>query len=318
MDISIQATKKSPLRRYWPIIIPVLGALIAIVIVSRSFGSATYVVDRDKLVFGKVQRGDFSIQVRGVGVLVPKNIQFLASNVDGRVDSIAVEAGAVVNKGDVVATLSNPKLHEQLEEARWELEAQTKEHRASEAALRSQLVDLRVEARNAELEFESAKLKLDAEQTLVERGIVSKLQFEQSKLTAQQQKERITSARERVGMMQANLDAQIEAHAARLNKIRNSNNLIQQQIDESEKARQTVEKQQQRLVNENKALKNKLESNKRQKANLEKAIQDNEAEYITLLKRIDDNNKAQDSVAVAAEQIRKVVDAHTEKQKNVN
>ncbi len=93
---------------------------------------------------------------------------------------------------------------------------------------------------------------------------------------------------------------------------------IQQQIDESEKARQTVEKQQQRLVNENKALKNKLESNKRQKANLEKAIQDNEAEYITLLKRIDDNNKAQDSVAVAAEQIRKVVDAHTEKQKNVN
>lgn len=93
---------------------------------------------------------------------------------------------------------------------------------------------------------------------------------------------------------------------------------IQQQIDESEKAVQTVEKQQQRLLNENKTLNNKLENNKKQKINLEKAIEDNKVEYATLLKRLEDNKKAQDSVAVAADQIRKVVDAHKEKQQKVN
>lgn len=93
---------------------------------------------------------------------------------------------------------------------------------------------------------------------------------------------------------------------------------IQEQIDESEKASQTVEKQQQRLLNENKNLNNKLENNKKQKANLEKAIEDNKAEHIALLKRLEDNKKAQDSVAVAAAQIKKVVDAQKEKQRKVN
>ena len=93
---------------------------------------------------------------------------------------------------------------------------------------------------------------------------------------------------------------------------------IQLQVDESEKAVQTVEKQQQRLLNESKSLNNKLENNKKQKVNLEKAIEDNKVEYATLLKRIEDNKKAQDSVAVAAEQIRKVVDAHKEKQQKIN
>lgn len=231
MDISRQPQNKSLLKRYWPVF-PVVGVIIAIFAAAESFGSASYVVDQERLVFGDVKRGDFSIQVRGVGSLIPKNIQWLAANVDGRVDNIAVEAGAVVKKGDVIATLSNPKLKEQLEEVKWELEAQSKENRASEVALQSQLVDLRVGARNAELEYESANLKLDAERALVERGIVSKVNFEQSKLAAEQHKERIKSARERVAMMETNLEALVEAHAARINKMRNSHNLIQQQIED--------------------------------------------------------------------------------------
>lgn len=231
MDISRQPQNKPLLKRYWPVL-PVVGVIIAIFAAAESFGSASYVVDHERLVFGDVKRGDFSIQVRGVGSLIPKNIQWLAANVDGRVDSIAVEAGAVVKKGDVIATLSNPKLKEQLEEVKWELEAQSKENRASEVALQSQLVDLRVGARNAELEYESANLKLDAEQALVERGIISKVNFEQSKLAAEQHKERIKSARERVAMMETNLEALVEAHIARINKMRNSHNLIQQQIED--------------------------------------------------------------------------------------
>lgn len=93
---------------------------------------------------------------------------------------------------------------------------------------------------------------------------------------------------------------------------------IQVQIDESMRATQAVEKQKQRLLNENKSLGSKLESNKRQKIQLEKSIVDNKAEHENLLKRIEQNKKAQDSVAVAAEQIKKVVELHKEKQRKVN
>ena len=93
---------------------------------------------------------------------------------------------------------------------------------------------------------------------------------------------------------------------------------IQVQIDESTRATQAVEKQKQRLLNENKSLSGKLEDNKREKIQLEKSIVDNKAEYQNLLIRIEQNKKAQDSVAIAAEQIKKVVEMHKEKQRKVN
>jgi hypothetical protein len=93
---------------------------------------------------------------------------------------------------------------------------------------------------------------------------------------------------------------------------------IQVQIDESLRATQAVEKQKQRLLNENKNLSAKLEDNKREKIQLEKSIVTNKTEHETLLLRIEQNKKAQDSVAIAAEQIKKVVEMHKEKQRKVN
>lgn len=93
---------------------------------------------------------------------------------------------------------------------------------------------------------------------------------------------------------------------------------IQQQIDESTRAQQTVEKQQNRLVNQHKDLTNKIEGNKREKIQLEKSLVDNKVELEELSKNLESNVKAQDSLFTALEQIRKVVEMHKERQKNVN
>ena len=93
---------------------------------------------------------------------------------------------------------------------------------------------------------------------------------------------------------------------------------IQVQIDESTRALQAVEKQQQRLVNENKNLSLKLENNAKEKIQLEKSLEVNKLENLSLLTKIDLNKKSQDSVAIANEQIKKVVEMHKERQKKVN
>jgi hypothetical protein len=92
---------------------------------------------------------------------------------------------------------------------------------------------------------------------------------------------------------------------------------IQLQINESNQALQAVEKQQQRLVNQNRDLNMKLEDNKREKIQLEKAIENNSIEFATLLKRIDQNKKDQDSVMIANQQIKKVIEMQKEKQSKV-
>jgi len=92
---------------------------------------------------------------------------------------------------------------------------------------------------------------------------------------------------------------------------------IQLQIDESERALQAVEKQQARLVNQNRDLNGKIESNKREKVQLEKALVENALELEDLNNRLVLNAKAQDSVALATEQIRKVVEMHKDLQRKV-
>jgi hypothetical protein len=93
---------------------------------------------------------------------------------------------------------------------------------------------------------------------------------------------------------------------------------IQLKIDESVRALQAVEKQQSRLVNQNKDLNIKIETNKREKIQLEKALAGNKVELETLSKKLQENKKAQDSVAAAGEQIKKVVEMHKARQTQIH
>jgi hypothetical protein len=93
---------------------------------------------------------------------------------------------------------------------------------------------------------------------------------------------------------------------------------IQTDIDASMRAQQTAEKQTLKLQTENKSLNAKLEFNQKEKTRLEKALVDNKLEYETLLLNIAKNKKSQDSVAIATDQIKKMVDLHKERQKKVN
>jgi hypothetical protein len=93
---------------------------------------------------------------------------------------------------------------------------------------------------------------------------------------------------------------------------------IQKQIDESVRAEQAVERQQQRLVNQSQDLNNKIENNKREKIQLEKSLENNKIELETLIQRLEQNKKDQDSVAIAGEQIKKVIEMHKERQNKVN
>lgn len=93
---------------------------------------------------------------------------------------------------------------------------------------------------------------------------------------------------------------------------------IQVDIDESVRAQQAAEKQTLRLQNENKNLNSRLDFNQKEKIRLEKLLAENKTEYETLLASIARNKKDQDSVAIATDQIKKMVDIHKDRQGKVN
>jgi len=93
---------------------------------------------------------------------------------------------------------------------------------------------------------------------------------------------------------------------------------IQKEIDDAQRASDAVDKQKQRLVNQNKDLTSKLANNEQQKIQLEEALKTNQLDHLVLLQKIENNKKSQDSVANAGVQIKKVVELHKERQRKVN
>ncbi|HOX81793.1 MAG TPA: hypothetical protein PLJ60_06040 [Chryseolinea sp.] len=118
---------------------------------------------------------------------------------------------------------------------------------------------------------------------------------------------------ENVGKVNKELEKQLYEFGVKFYKDK-----IQLQVDESLRASLAVEKQQQKLVNQNKELTTKLEDNKREKIQLDKSIEKNALEYETLLQKIEKNKHDQDSVALAGEQIKKVMEMHKARQSKVN
>lgn len=206
------------------------GAAVVAAVTMGMLGGADRLASRDRVMLATVQQGEFVVQVRGVGELTSKYTQFLGAKVEGQVERIAVEAGAAVKKGDVLAILANPKLQEQLSESEWELAAQRKEQQANIAGMQAELVNMQTDERIAQLELKVLSLREASEGKLQADGIVSKLTYEQTLRGVEQQKQRVVAAQERVRMMQQRLVAQREADTARLNKMGNTLDILRQQV----------------------------------------------------------------------------------------
>lgn len=93
---------------------------------------------------------------------------------------------------------------------------------------------------------------------------------------------------------------------------------VQKQIDETQQALDAVEKQQQRMLNQNKDLSIKLSNSDQEKIQLEKSLEANKLENAVLRVKLDNNKKAQDSLLNVGVQIKKVMDTHKERQRKIN
>lgn len=94
--------------------------------------------------------------------------------------------------------------------------------------------------------------------------------------------------------------------------------LVQQEIDETQKAVDATEKKLLRTSGQGKDLAGRLSANEAEKIKLDKLLEMNASEHVLLLQKIEANKKSQDSLTNAAAQIRKVLDAQKEKQSKIN
>ncbi|MBD1581964.1 efflux RND transporter periplasmic adaptor subunit [Pseudoalteromonas sp. S16_S37] len=231
MDIAISAKKTTPMHKY-------ILACVAIVIMLFAayqlwqFGRAELTLKADSLVISQVQRGDFTVTVRGNGVLVPEKVQWLSASGDAKVEALLYKPGQQVRQGDEIVRLTNPRLEQELGEAKWELSALEAEHKASDLAEQAAIAKQRSDILNAQMALAGAEHEYQAHQELIATGAVSKLDFQRAKIALEQAQQALRSAKVQMTESTKSWQAQQHARFARLNQLKNRVSRIQTQVNE--------------------------------------------------------------------------------------
>lgn len=233
MDIVIEKKKFDNKKKL--IIAGAVVALIPLFFIVKYLlvlGQSEFSIERNKLSFDEVKRGPFKVSVRGTGVLVPADFQFLSSSVEAKVEKRHVRAGDVVKKGAVLVELSNYQLTQQLEEGRWELEAMEEEQKAATITRQTEFMQQEAAVLEGKLEYESSVNEYEARAELVKTGAVSKLDYQRAKVNMEQAKQRWDFSKERLKKLEENLDAQDKVQVAQLAQTRKRVERLQRQVDE--------------------------------------------------------------------------------------
>lgn len=223
--------KKTHVRKFFIASI-VLAILFTGIYQLWQFSRAALTLSANSLVISKVQKGDFTVTVRGNGVLVPEKVQWLSASGDAKVEALLYKPGQQVRKGDAIVRLTNPHLEQELAEAQWELSALEAEHKANDLAEQAAIAKQRSDMLNAQMALAGAEHEYQAHLELIETGAVSKLDFQRAKITQDQAKQALSSAKLQMTKSSKSLQAQQHARFARLNQLKNRVSRIQTQVDE--------------------------------------------------------------------------------------
>jgi HlyD family secretion protein len=232
MDIAIARKDKLPNVKRYIILAAIAVPVFFAVKYLWNIGQAGFSIDRNALVYGEVKRGKYTVSVRGTGLLVPDNIQWLAAEVDATVVKVILKAGNVVKAGDLIVELANPQLVQQLAEAKWEFEALDSELKAAKVDQESGLQLQKSNELNAKLDYERSVNEFNAHSRLIKTGAVSQLAYDRIRVEMDQSNQRWLSSQEQLAKTRENLSAQNKARAARLKIAKKHEERFQQQVDD--------------------------------------------------------------------------------------
>ncbi len=161
-----------------------------------------------------VERGDMTIDVRGLGTLVPEEIVLIPARDEGRVERRYLQAGMAVEPDTVLIELSNPQLEQEVFDVQTEIEAAEAEYKDLEVQLETQRLDQAATAAQVRGELEKARAQYRVDKELYDEGLM----LSRSRITMEQLETRMTIEEERLDVRKRAVEAQLAAKRARVNQ----------------------------------------------------------------------------------------------------
>ncbi len=170
---------------------------------------------------------------RGLGALKPEEIHFIAAAQDSRVAQIVRRAGIdPVKANDVILVLSDPDLELQEETAEWTLKQAQANLANLKVSLESAKLDQQAQLAELQSQYTQAKLTGDRDLELTRLNLLSDLSSRLSVDQATQLQNRVALQKQRLGIADDSIQAQIEAQKVAVESAQAAYDLKRKQVDQ--------------------------------------------------------------------------------------
>lgn len=231
MDVIKKRKRQSKLLESKYLIVASAALLIIVLFfwVFQRAGSVS--VSRNEILIEPVEHGDLEVITEGFGFLNSNKQQLISALTQATVKEIVLKPGAHVAADTVIVRLDNPELLPEVENSQQEL-AQLRAN-LRQLKLNNQREVLNESANLAEMtsRYEVALLNRQAEESLVERGIVSQLTYQESVLEEQQLAKRIDLLQQRLEQLELVHKESVNIQEERLKQQQGLLNISQSRLD---------------------------------------------------------------------------------------
>jgi len=234
MDISRPDIKKKKLRRQIVVLAIVVVCVTAAAWAVMRLKPAIPTVDASTIWPDTVKRGDFTVNVRGLGTLVPReeSIRLIPAQTDATIVDIKVLPGTKVQPDTVLLDMADPQLQQEMVSATAALDGSEADYKSLQAQLQSTIMDKKSAAAAVDAQYSQALLQAQIDEQRFKLGEISGLQEQQSKNNAEQLTAQHKIAVEQLDVNQKNIEVQLSSAQTKIDSAKALLQLYQQQQED--------------------------------------------------------------------------------------
>ena len=188
-------------------------------------------VDRATVWSDEVKRGPMLREVRGIGTLVPVDIQWIPAQTDAQVDRIVLRPGAVVKPDSVILELSNLTLKRDALDAEYQLKAAEADYENLKVQVNSDLLNQKATEASVRSDYEQAKIQHEVDEKLYQENIGSIVNAQLSKVREEQLAIRVQLEGERTKNVADTAQARLQAQMSHVDQQRALYELRRAELD---------------------------------------------------------------------------------------
>ncbi len=177
-------------------------------------------VDKATIWTDEVKRGPMIRDVRGIGTLIPEDIQWIPAQTDARVDKIVLHPGAIVQPNSIILELSDPVLQRETLDAEYQLKAAQADLESLKVTINSELLNQKATAASVRSDYEQAKIQHEVDTKLRAQGVGADVTEQLSKVKEQQLAIRLQLEEDRTKNAEDSAGARIQAQQSKVDQQR--------------------------------------------------------------------------------------------------